>query len=104
VAKIESVRELEAYKMAFDAAMRIFHRTKTFPAEERFSLTHRSDAQGFAIGVQQFDGTQSRHLLLLISPSPLLIFSPSPNLMFSSSPRFLVPVLQAATACVSAIW
>jgi len=39
VAKIESVRELEAYKMAFDAAMRIFHLTKTFPAEERFSLT-----------------------------------------------------------------
>ena len=39
MAKIESVRELEAYKMAFEAAMRIFHVTKAFPAEERFSLT-----------------------------------------------------------------
>jgi four helix bundle protein len=39
MAKIASVRELEAYKMAFEAAMRIFHLTKTFPAEERFSLT-----------------------------------------------------------------
>jgi len=48
VAKIESVRELEAYKMAFDAAMRIFHRTKAFPAEERFSLT---DQMRRAVGV-----------------------------------------------------
>ncbi len=39
MAKIESVRELEAYKMAFEAAMRIFRLTKIFPAEERFSLT-----------------------------------------------------------------
>ena len=38
MAKIESVRELEVYKMAFEAAMRIFHVTKAFPAEERFSL------------------------------------------------------------------
>ena len=39
MAKIESVRELDAYKMAFEAAMRIFRLTKNFPAEERFSLT-----------------------------------------------------------------
>ena len=39
MAQIGSVRELEAYKMAFEAAMRIFRLTKTFPAEERFSLT-----------------------------------------------------------------
>ena len=31
MAKIESVRELEAYKMAFEAAMRIFRLTKNFP-------------------------------------------------------------------------
>ena len=37
--QIGSVRELEAYKMAFEAAMRIFRLTKTFLAEERFSLT-----------------------------------------------------------------
>jgi len=39
MAQIGSVRELEAYKMAFEAAMRIFLLTRTFPAEERFSLT-----------------------------------------------------------------
>lgn len=29
MAKIESVRDLDVYKMAFEAAMRIFHLTKT---------------------------------------------------------------------------
>jgi four helix bundle protein len=36
---IRSHRELEVYKMAFEAAMRIFELTKSFPAEERYSLT-----------------------------------------------------------------
>ena len=39
MAKIESVRDLDVYKMAFEAAMRIFHLTKTFPVEEKYSLT-----------------------------------------------------------------
>ena len=37
--KISSVRELDVYKAAFDCAMRIFEITKSFPAEERYSLT-----------------------------------------------------------------
>jgi four helix bundle protein len=36
---IQSHRELEVYRMAFEAAMRIFELTKSFPAEERYSLT-----------------------------------------------------------------
>ena len=36
---IESHEELEAYKMAFDAAMRIFEVSKAFPREETYSLT-----------------------------------------------------------------
>jgi len=35
---IRHFRDLEVYKRAFDAAMRIYHITKDFPAEERFSL------------------------------------------------------------------
>jgi len=35
---IRHFRDLEVYRRAFDAAMRIYHITKTFPAEERFSL------------------------------------------------------------------
>ncbi len=36
---IRSARELEVYKLAFHAAMEIFFLSKSFPAEERFSLT-----------------------------------------------------------------
>lgn len=36
---IKSHRELEVYKLAFKAAMEIFHLTKMFPQEERYSLT-----------------------------------------------------------------
>lgn len=37
--KIRSHKELEVYKMAFNAAMEIFELTKTFPKEEKYSLT-----------------------------------------------------------------
>ena len=37
--KINSHRDLEVYKLAFNCAMEIFQITKSFPAEERFSLT-----------------------------------------------------------------
>ena len=42
MAKIESVRDLDVYKMAFECAMRIFQLTKTFPVEERYSLTDQT--------------------------------------------------------------
>ena len=37
--KIRTHCDLEVYHKAFDAAMRIFALSKTFPAEERYSLT-----------------------------------------------------------------
>jgi len=37
--KIKSVRDLEVYKLAFHCAMEIFQITKTFPQEEKYSLT-----------------------------------------------------------------
>lgn len=36
---IKDHRELEIYKMAFDAAMQIFELSKKFPPEEQYSLT-----------------------------------------------------------------
>ena len=36
---IKDHRELGIYKKAFDAAMEIFHLSKKFPIEERYSLT-----------------------------------------------------------------
>ena len=37
--KIRTHRELEVYQKAFDAAMRIFELSKSFPKEETYSLT-----------------------------------------------------------------
>ncbi len=37
--KIRSHRDLEVYRLAFEAAMEIFEITRTFPREEQFSLT-----------------------------------------------------------------
>ncbi|MBN3032617.1 MAG: four helix bundle protein [Candidatus Saganbacteria bacterium] len=37
--RIRSVRDLEVYKVAFEAAMEIFEMTKGFPKEEKYSLT-----------------------------------------------------------------
>lgn len=37
--KIQSHRDLEVYQRAFDAAMRIFELSKSFPREEMYSLT-----------------------------------------------------------------
>jgi four helix bundle protein len=37
--RIRSVRDLEVYKLAFAAAMEIYRLSKSFPAEERYSLT-----------------------------------------------------------------
>ncbi len=36
---IQSHRELDVYKMAFEAAMKLFEVTKTFPPDEKYSLT-----------------------------------------------------------------
>ena len=37
--KIQTHKDLDAYKLAFEAAMEIFDYSKRFPVEERYSLT-----------------------------------------------------------------
>jgi hypothetical protein len=37
--KIRSHKDLDVYKLAFDAAMKIFEISKRFPKEETYSLT-----------------------------------------------------------------
>ncbi|MBU1922592.1 four helix bundle protein [Patescibacteria group bacterium] len=37
--RISSVRDLEVYNLAFETAMEIFEISKSFPKEERYSLT-----------------------------------------------------------------
>jgi four helix bundle protein len=36
---IKSHKEQEVYQMSFDLAMQIFHKSKSFPKEEQYSLT-----------------------------------------------------------------
>jgi len=36
--RIQSFRDLEVYKLAFDSAMKIYSVTKSFPASEKYSL------------------------------------------------------------------
>jgi four helix bundle protein len=38
VAKVKTYKDLRVYNLAFDAAMEIFHATKGFPVEEKYSL------------------------------------------------------------------
>lgn len=40
--RVKSVRELEVYKLAFDAAMKILEISKSFPVEEKYSLTDQA--------------------------------------------------------------
>jgi len=37
--RIESYRDLRAFQNAMDRAMQIFELTKSFPAEEKYSMT-----------------------------------------------------------------
>ena len=37
--KIESAKDLEVYKLAYDLAMEVFALTRGFPTEERYALT-----------------------------------------------------------------
>jgi four helix bundle protein len=37
--RINSVRDLEVYRLAFDTAMEIFEISRSFPKEEKYSLT-----------------------------------------------------------------
>lgn len=37
--RIQSHEELDVYRLSFEAAMKIFERSRSFPVEERYSLT-----------------------------------------------------------------
>jgi hypothetical protein len=37
--KVADYKELRVYKLAFDSAMEIFHLSRSWPSEEKYSLT-----------------------------------------------------------------
>jgi four helix bundle protein len=68
---IKSFLDLEVYQLAHKFAMRIFEVTKTFPYEERFSLTDqvRRSTRSIAVntaegwGKREYVGNFKRHLV-----------------------------------------
>ena len=50
--RVNSAKELDVYKLAYELAMTIFEISKGFPPEERFALT--TDSAFIAIGSSEF--------------------------------------------------
>ncbi len=58
--RISSVRELEVYKVAFDTAMEIFEVSKSFPKEERYSLTDQVRKSSRSVCTNLSEGWRKR--------------------------------------------
>ena len=58
--RIKSVRDLEVYKLAFDAAMEIFEISKNFPKEETYSLTNQMRKSSRSVCVNLSEGWRKR--------------------------------------------
>ncbi len=60
VKRIGSVRELEVYKKAFETAMEIYHISKVFPQEEKYSLTDQIRRSSRSICANLAEGWRKR--------------------------------------------
>lgn len=58
--RIKSVRDLEVYQLAFDTAMAIFELSKTFPPEEKFSLTDQARRSSRSVCTNLSEGWRKR--------------------------------------------
>jgi four helix bundle protein len=58
--RISSVKELEVYKLAFEAAMEIFEISKSFPAEETYSLTDQVRKSSRSVCTNLSEGWRKR--------------------------------------------
>ena len=58
--RISSVRELDVYKVAFDTAMEIFELSKSFPKEEKYSLTDQVRKSSRSVCTNLSEGWRKR--------------------------------------------
>ncbi len=58
--RINSVRELEVYKLAFGTAMEIYNISKDFPKEERYSLTDQIRRSSRSVCANLAEGWRKR--------------------------------------------
>jgi four helix bundle protein len=61
--RIESFRDLNVYKIAFQLQQDIFETTKSFPIEERYSLTNQIRRSSRAIGANFAEAWQKRRYI-----------------------------------------
>ncbi len=57
---IKSYRDLRVYQLAFKAAMRIFELSKTWPPEERYSLTDQIHRASRSVCTNMGEGWRKR--------------------------------------------
>ena len=60
---IRHFRDLEVYRRSFDAAMNIFHMTKEFPSEEKFSLVDQIRRSSRSVCANLAEGWRKRRYL-----------------------------------------
>ena len=58
--KINSVRDLNVYRLAFDTAMEIFELSKEFPIEEKYSLTDQTRRSSRSVCTNLAEGWRKR--------------------------------------------
>ena len=58
--RINSVRDLEVYKLAFESAMEIFEVSKSFPKEEIYSLTDQIRRSSRSVCANLAEGWRKR--------------------------------------------
>jgi four helix bundle protein len=58
--RINSVRDLEVYKLAFESAMEIFEISKGFPKEEQYSLTDQMRRSSRSVCANLAEGWRKR--------------------------------------------
>jgi four helix bundle protein len=58
--RINSVRDLEVYQIAFDTAMEIFEVSKKFPIEEKYSLTDQVRRSSRSVCTNLAEGWRKR--------------------------------------------
>lgn len=58
--RIGSVRELEVYRLAFEAAMEIFQISKSYPVEEKYSLTDQIRRSSRSVCTNLAEGWRKR--------------------------------------------
>ena len=57
---LRGYRDLKIYQLAYQLAMEIFHETKTFPKEERFSLTDQIRRSSRSVAANIAEGFRKR--------------------------------------------